>query len=64
VIWADLPALWQAETTTPEERQTIVRLLLERVLVEVVNDTERFVLCAIGTVAIEPCTSSCDPSHA
>jgi hypothetical protein len=37
----DLPALWQAETTTQEERQTIVRLLLERVLVEVVNDTEQ-----------------------
>jgi DNA invertase Pin-like site-specific DNA recombinase len=37
----DLPALWQAETSTQEERQTIVRLLLERVLVEVVNDTEQ-----------------------
>ena len=37
----DLPALWQAETTTQEERQTIIRLLLERVLVEVVNDTEQ-----------------------
>jgi hypothetical protein len=24
----DLPALWRAETTTQEERQTIVRLLL------------------------------------
>jgi excisionase family DNA binding protein len=37
----DLPALWKAETTTQEERQTIVRLLLERVLVEVVHDTEQ-----------------------
>ena len=37
----DLPALWQAETTTQAERQTIVRLLLERVLVEVVADTEK-----------------------
>jgi DNA invertase Pin-like site-specific DNA recombinase len=37
----DLPALWQAETTTQEERQTIVRLLLERVLVEVVDGSEQ-----------------------
>jgi hypothetical protein len=42
----DLPALWKAETTTQEERQTIVRLLLERVLVEVVHDTEQVrVIC-------------------
>ena len=37
----DLPALWRAETTTQAERQTIVRLLVERVLVEVVGDTEK-----------------------
>ena len=37
----DMPALWRAETTTQEERQTIVRLLLERVLVEVVDGTEQ-----------------------
>jgi hypothetical protein len=37
----DLPALWNAETTTREERQTIVRLLLERILVEVIDDTEQ-----------------------
>ena len=37
----DLPAVWRAETTTQEERQTIVRLLVERVLVEVVGDTEQ-----------------------
>jgi DNA invertase Pin-like site-specific DNA recombinase len=37
----DLPALWQADTTTQEERQTIVRLLLERVLVEVIGDSEQ-----------------------
>ncbi len=37
----DLPALWQAETTTQAERQTIVRLLLQRVLVEVVAGTEK-----------------------
>jgi DNA invertase Pin-like site-specific DNA recombinase len=37
----DLPALWRAETTTQAERQTIARLLIERVLVEVVGSTER-----------------------
>ena len=37
----DLPALWRAQTTTQAERQTIVRLLLERVLVEVVGRTEK-----------------------
>ena len=37
----DLPALWQAPTTTREERQTIVRLLLERVLVTVIDATEQ-----------------------
>ncbi len=37
----DLPALWNAETTTREERQTIVRLLLERILVKVIGDTEQ-----------------------
>jgi hypothetical protein len=36
-----LPALWRAQTTTRAERQTIARLLLERVLVEVVGATER-----------------------
>lgn len=37
----NLPALWCAGTTTQEERQIIVRLLLERVLVEVVDRTEQ-----------------------
>jgi DNA invertase Pin-like site-specific DNA recombinase len=37
----DLPALWQAETTTQEERQTIVRLLLDRILVEVLEGSEQ-----------------------
>ncbi|MHB1530505.1 MAG: recombinase family protein [Acidiferrobacteraceae bacterium] len=37
----DLPALWHADTTTQAERQTIVRLLLERVLVEVIGDSEQ-----------------------
>ncbi len=37
----DLPALWQAATTTQAERQTIVRLLLERVIIKVIDDTEQ-----------------------
>jgi len=37
----DLPVLWNAQTTTREERQTIVRLILERVLVEVVDGSEQ-----------------------
>jgi excisionase family DNA binding protein len=42
----DLLALWKAATTTQEERQTIVRLLLERVLVEVLHNTEQVrVIC-------------------
>jgi hypothetical protein len=40
-LTADLPALWQASTTTSEERQTIVRLLLERVLLTVVDASEQ-----------------------
>ena len=38
----DLPALWRAETTTQQERQTIARLLLERVIVTVIGDSEQF----------------------
>jgi len=38
---ADLPALWQAETTTPQDRQRIARLLLERVTVTVDKASER-----------------------
>jgi DNA invertase Pin-like site-specific DNA recombinase len=37
----DLPALWRAETTTQEERQTIVRLLVERILVEIIDGSEQ-----------------------
>jgi excisionase family DNA binding protein len=40
-LTADLPALWQASTTTSEERQTIVRLLLERVLITVLDASEQ-----------------------
>jgi DNA invertase Pin-like site-specific DNA recombinase len=38
---ANVPALWQAETTAPSDRQTIVRQLVERVEVTVVDETER-----------------------
>jgi len=37
----DLPTLWHADTTTQGDRQAIVRLLLERVLVEVIGDSEQ-----------------------
>jgi DNA invertase Pin-like site-specific DNA recombinase len=37
----DLPALWHAATTTPEDRQTVARLLLERVTVAVEGNTDR-----------------------
>jgi DNA invertase Pin-like site-specific DNA recombinase len=37
----DLPGLWQADTTTPEDRQTIARLMLEQVTVTVEGDTDR-----------------------
>jgi len=37
----DLPALWRAETTTGQERQTLARLLLERVIVAVLGDSEQ-----------------------
>jgi DNA invertase Pin-like site-specific DNA recombinase len=38
---ADLPAVWQAETTTPADRQRIARLLLERVTATVDKASER-----------------------
>src|SRR5205823_3726760 len=41
VLAADLPALWQAETTTPQDRQRIARLLLDRVTVLVDKESER-----------------------
>ena len=37
----DLPALWRADSTTPEDRQTIARLLLEQVTVTVEGHTDR-----------------------
>jgi hypothetical protein len=40
-LTTDLPAPWQASASTSEERQSIVRLLLERLLVSVVDGSER-----------------------
>jgi DNA invertase Pin-like site-specific DNA recombinase len=37
----DLPALWHSATTTPEDRQTIARLLLEQVTVTVEGQSDR-----------------------
>jgi DNA invertase Pin-like site-specific DNA recombinase len=37
----DLPGLWHADTTTPEDRQSIARLLLEQVTVAVEGNTDR-----------------------
>jgi DNA invertase Pin-like site-specific DNA recombinase len=37
----DLPGLWQAATTTAADRQRVVRLLIERVVVEVQGQTEQ-----------------------
>lgn len=37
----DLPGLWRAETTTPQDRQRIARLLLEEVTATVDKESER-----------------------
>jgi hypothetical protein len=37
----DLPALWHAPTTTPEDRQAVARLLLEQVTITVEGDSDR-----------------------
>lgn len=37
----NLPALWCASTTTPSDRQRIIRLLLERVVINVQGSTDR-----------------------
>jgi DNA invertase Pin-like site-specific DNA recombinase len=37
----NVPALWNAASTTPEDRQTIARLLLEQVLVTIEGNTDR-----------------------
>ncbi len=38
---SDIPALWHAPTTTSADRQAIVRQLLDRVIVTVLDDTEK-----------------------
>jgi DNA invertase Pin-like site-specific DNA recombinase len=38
---SDLPAVWQAATTTPADRQRIARLLLERIVVRVDKASEQ-----------------------
>jgi hypothetical protein len=38
---ADIPALWRAPTTTDAERQSIVRMLIDRVIATVIDDSER-----------------------
>ncbi len=37
----DIPALWRASTTTSADRQTIIRQLVERVVVTVQGETEK-----------------------
>jgi hypothetical protein len=37
----DVPALWKAQSTTSRFRQTIARLMLDRVLIQVFGKTER-----------------------
>jgi DNA invertase Pin-like site-specific DNA recombinase/DNA-binding transcriptional MerR regulator len=37
---SDIPALWRAPETTPQDRKEIIRLLLERVVVHVRQDSE------------------------
>src|SRR5262249_15599137 len=38
---ADLPGLWSAPSTTPADRQRVIRLLIDRVVVEVHGRTEQ-----------------------
>lgn len=38
---SDIPQLWHAQSTTQEQRQRIVRLLIERVIVTVQGETEK-----------------------
>ncbi len=38
---SDIPLLWSSPTTTPEDRQEILRLLIERIVVAVENNTEK-----------------------
>ena len=56
----DLPATWHAATTRQDERQAIVRLMLERVLVEVVDGSEQ-VQCRLSLARRQPHRSSAGP---
>lgn len=38
---ADIPALWRAPTTTPAERQTIIRQMIDQIVVTVEGESER-----------------------
>jgi DNA invertase Pin-like site-specific DNA recombinase len=38
---SDIPALWQSSTTTAQEKQEIIRLLIERIIVTVIDKTEK-----------------------
>ena len=40
----DIPAIWSADTTTQEDRQQIVRLLIDEILVTVINNSEEVAL--------------------
>ena len=42
---SDIPHLWKAESTTGEQRQQIIRLLIERVIITVQEDTEKVHVC-------------------
>ncbi|MEW9613002.1 hypothetical protein AB3G45_03995 [Shinella sp. S4-D37] len=37
----DVPALWRAQSTTSRDRQTIARMMLDRVVIRVFGETER-----------------------
>jgi DNA invertase Pin-like site-specific DNA recombinase len=42
---SDIPHLWKSKSTTGEQRQQIVRLLIERVIVTVQGETEKVHVC-------------------
>lgn len=41
---SDIPSLWNATTTTVEQKQTIVRQLVERIRLTIIGNTERVLL--------------------
>ena len=50
-VSADIPALWHASETTARDRKEIIRLLTERIVVNVRANTERVKLRSRGEVA-------------